>query len=289
MSGQHRGALGRAGLEQLDHAGQAVGDVLADDAAGVEGPHGQLGAGLADRLGGDDADRLAELDHLAGGQRLAVAGGADAVLGLAGEHRADPDPVDDVVVAEPVDQLVGEQGADIDGRSSDRVTGSTRMRPYSAGLEVAAPAGAVGDDVLDPDAPGGPAVVLADDELLGHVDQATGQVARVGGPQGGVGEALAGTVGRDEVLEHRQALTERGLDRAGDHLAARVGDQALHAGDLADLLGVPSGTGVDHHVERVERERRQRLLHGPADLGVGRRPDLDLLLAPLVVGDDAPA
>src|SRR5580658_4031997 len=29
-------------------------------------------------------------------------------------------------------------------------------------------------------------------------------------------------------------------------------------------------------------------LHGPSDLGVGRRPDLDLLLAPLVVGDDAP-
>ncbi len=53
--GEDGGALGGAGLEQLDHPGQAVGDVLTDDAAGVEGPHGQLGPGLADRLGGDDA------------------------------------------------------------------------------------------------------------------------------------------------------------------------------------------------------------------------------------------
>jgi hypothetical protein len=29
----------------------------------VEGPHRELGAGLADRLGGDDADGLAELDR----------------------------------------------------------------------------------------------------------------------------------------------------------------------------------------------------------------------------------
>ena len=77
-AGEDRGALRRAGLEELDDAGQAVGDVLTDDAAGVEGPHRELGARLADRLGGDDADRLAELDHPAGGERLAVDRRADA-------------------------------------------------------------------------------------------------------------------------------------------------------------------------------------------------------------------
>ena len=63
--GHDRRALGRAGLEQLDDAGQTVRDVLTGDTAGVEGPHGELRAGLADGLGGDDADRLALVDELA--------------------------------------------------------------------------------------------------------------------------------------------------------------------------------------------------------------------------------
>ena len=57
--------------------------------ADVERPHGQLRAGLADRLGGDDADRLADLDRPAGGQVAAVALGAAAALAFAGQHGAD--------------------------------------------------------------------------------------------------------------------------------------------------------------------------------------------------------
>ena len=73
---------------------QTGGDVQAGDAAGMERPHRQLRAGLADRLGGDDADRLADADHLAGRQVAAVARPADAVAGLAGQRRADEDLVD---------------------------------------------------------------------------------------------------------------------------------------------------------------------------------------------------
>ena len=40
-------------------------------------------------------------------------------------------------------------------------------------------------------------------DVLRHVDQTAGQVAGVGGLERGVGEALAGAVRRDEVLEHR--------------------------------------------------------------------------------------
>ena len=159
------------------------------------------------------------------------------------------------------------------------------------GLEVGALAGLVGAGVLDPDAADrvalAAAVVLADDQLLGHVDQTPGEVAGVGGPQGGVDQALAGAGRGDEVLEHRQALTEVRLDRPGDHVATGVGHQAAHAGDLADLHHVPSGTGADHHLDGVELLGLERLLHVLADLVGGRGPDLDLLLAPLAVGDDA--
>ena len=62
---------------------------LAGGAADVERPHRELRAGLADRLRGDDADRFAELDELAGREVAAVAMRADAALAFAGEDRAD--------------------------------------------------------------------------------------------------------------------------------------------------------------------------------------------------------
>ena len=89
--GDLRQALRLACLEQLHDARQAVRDVRAGDAAGVERPHGQLRAGLADRLRGDDAHRVADHGHLAGRQRPAVAGLAHAGGGLALEHGAHRD------------------------------------------------------------------------------------------------------------------------------------------------------------------------------------------------------
>ncbi len=86
-AGQGRLALRGPGLEELDHTGEAAGDVgPTGDAAGVERPHRQLGARLADGLGRDHADRFAHLDGLAGGQRTAVAGGTHAEVALAGER-----------------------------------------------------------------------------------------------------------------------------------------------------------------------------------------------------------
>ena len=91
--GKRRHLLGLAGLEQLLNTGKTLRDVAAGNAAGVEGTHGQLRAGLADGLGGDDADRLAGADGLAGGQVHAVALGAHAAVGAAGQDGADLDLV----------------------------------------------------------------------------------------------------------------------------------------------------------------------------------------------------
>ncbi len=59
--------------------------------AGMEGAQGELRAGLADGLGGHNTDCRAQVDHVAAAQVEAVAFGADAVLKLAGQRRADFD------------------------------------------------------------------------------------------------------------------------------------------------------------------------------------------------------
>ena len=64
------------------------------DAADVEGAHRELRAGLADRLGGDDADRLPQLGHAAGRQVAPVAADADPRAALAGQPGADLHPLD---------------------------------------------------------------------------------------------------------------------------------------------------------------------------------------------------
>ena len=124
-----RGAtLGRAGLEELDHAGQTLRDVVGGGhTTGVEGTHRQLRARLTDRLGRDDADGLADVDELAGGQRAAVALRAGAGAGVAGQDGADLDLLDagrdqlvDLDVAEVLagagQHLTGLRVGDLDGR-----------------------------------------------------------------------------------------------------------------------------------------------------------------------------
>ena len=131
----------------------------------------------------------------------------------------------------------------------------------------------------------GSAVLLADDHVLRDVDETPRQVARVGRAKRRVGEALAGTVRRDEVLEHRQALHEVRLDRALDDLALRIRHQPAHPGELAQLRERAAGAGVGHHVDRVQLVQVRD--HRVGDR-VGRlRPDVHDLLVPLGLGDQS--
>ena len=58
------------------------------DATDVEGSHGQLGAGFADGLSGDDSHGFAEFDHLASGKIATVAFCTATALAFAGQYRA---------------------------------------------------------------------------------------------------------------------------------------------------------------------------------------------------------
>ena len=98
-------------------------------------------------------------------------------------------------------------------------------------------------------------------------------------------------MGRDEVLEHRQALAERGQNRALDDFAGGLGHQAAGTAELADLLLVAAGAGVHHDVDGIDLglalvglELGEDLL---GDLVGGAGPDIDDLVVALALGDDA--
>ena len=138
---------------------------------------------------------------------------------------------------------------------------------------------------------------LGDDAVLRHVDQTPRQVARVRGLQRGVGETLAGAVGRVEVLEHRQAFLEVRDDRGLDDLARRLGHQAAHAGELLHLRRRTARAGVRHHVDRVDllvaalvvllgRPRFRSIISSAICVGA-LRPGVDHLVVLLALGDQA--
>ena len=197
-------ALRLARLEQLDDSRQTLRDVEAGDTTGVEGTHRQLGTGLADRLGGDDADRVAELGV---GCRSPSRGRnrpgrcRTSSSHLSGERTGDLR----VVLAANASTSSATSGLSISwlrlSSSRPRLVSNffAARRPIRFGFGFAVLAvDRHLDEVLRL------AVLGVDDHVLGDVDETTGQVTGVGGTQGGVREALTGTVGRDEVLEHRR-------------------------------------------------------------------------------------
>ncbi len=140
---------------------------------------------------------------------------------------------------------------------------------------------------------------FGDHEVLRHVDQTARQVTRVRRLQRRVGQTLAGAVRRDEVLLRVEAFTEVRRDRRLDDRAVRLGHEAAHAGELADLRRATARAGVGHHEDRVERLLLLRLAaridgifgaelfhHRLGDVVIGARPDVDHLVVALAVGDE---
>ena len=167
-----------AKLDRAVHRGLEVrGLVELGGAADVEGPHRQLRAGLADRLGGDHADRLADIDRRAAGEIASVAFAADAMLALADQRRADLDRLDADLV-DPrgrglVDQLAFLR-QHVAGLAVDDILGR------GAAEDALAERGdhrAALDDRAHLERIVGPAILLDDDAILADVDEAAGQIA----------------------------------------------------------------------------------------------------------------
>ena len=261
----------------------------------MERTQGELRARFADRLRGDDTDRLADLDELGGREVAAVAARTDTATRLAGEHRADLDRLDGGLgdrlglllvdlVTRLDEHLLGQGIDDVVDRHAAEDTFGQRFLHVLAFLQGA------GEHTADR-----PAVGHRDDGVLGDVHETTREVAGVGRLQGRVGETLTGAVRRDEVFEDREALAEVRDDRVLDEFAGGAGHALLrlrhetaHAGELTDLLLRASGAGVDHHIERVEAVLGvlEGVEEALGDLVRRARPDVDHLVVALAVRDE---
>src|SRR6185436_12276428 len=268
---------------------------LLDDASGhaadVERTERELRAGLADRLRRDDARGLAQVDHAAGRQVASVAFRARAARRLALEdganrHLLDAPALLDRLGHDLVDLLAGTDETVARVRIHDVLDRHASEHPVAERL----------DDLLallegaDLEAVDRAAILDVDDHVLRHVHEAPREIAGVRRLERRVREALPGAVRGHEVLEHGEAFLEVVDDRRLDDLAQtardlllRLGHEAAHPGELADLLLRSARAGVGHHEDRIEavpvgRETAERLL---LDLGRHERPGVDDLVVPL--------
>ena len=213
-------------------------------------------------------------------------------LGLAGQHGPDLHLLDtgrlDIgrqgfryLLVHSKDGFPGERVFDVFQRDSSNDTVAQRLDDFPAL-----------DDGGHIDAVERIAVHRGDDDILRHIDQPSRQIARIGGLERRIRQPFACAVRGNEVLQHRQSFTEIGRDRRFDDFARRLGHQAAHSRQLADLLFAAASAGIGHDVDRIEFESAFVLLRHLAEHFVRNffgdvRPDIDDLVVPFAVGDGA--
>src|ERR1700761_3599344 len=200
-----RGTLGNAGGGSAD----------------VERTHRELRAGFADGLRGDDADRFAEFDHAARSEVAAVAQRANTAAGFTGKHGANANALDTSTLHR-VGKLFGDFLVDVNDDVAFEVLDLVERDAANDTVAQWFDFDAGFDNGFDVDAVIGAAIALVDDYVLRDVDEAASEVARVGGLERRIGQALTRTVRRDEVLQHVEAFAEVGSNRRLDNLARRL-------------------------------------------------------------------
>ncbi|MNM57038.1 hypothetical protein D3C81_682250 [compost metagenome] len=131
-------------------------------------------------------------------------------------------------------------------------------------------------------------VVFGNYQVLRHVNQTTGQITGVSRFQCGIRQTFTSTVRGDEVLEYVQTFTEVRGDWRFDDGAVRLRHQTTHTGQLTNLSGGTTRTGVGHHKDAVEGNllfhnavtvnhvfNRQVFHHRFSNTFVCRSPDID--------------
>ena len=168
-------------------------------------------------MGGDHADRLANVHRAARCQVTSVTFHAAAAARLAREHRTNPNALHAGALNLSrqifVDFLVGLDNA----RSFNRIDNIFERRAANDTITQAFNL----FDCTGRDALQRAAVLLADDYILRHINQPSRQIAGVGCLQRRVRQTFARAVSRNEVLQHVESFAEIRLNRGLDNFTRR--------------------------------------------------------------------
>ena len=208
----------------------------------------QLCTRLTDSLSGNHTDSLTLLNHTTGSEVTSVTLHADTFLRLTGEHRTDLHALD-LCLLDGLSQGLGDL---LTGRNDDLAV--LRIHHIVNRHTTEDTLGEAGNNLIavlqggaDQSAQG-TTVLLVDDHIVRDVHESTCQVSSVGRLHGGVGQTFTGTVGRDEVLQHRHTLLEVRQNRVLNNLVSlgtgllRLGHQTTDTGELLDLVLTTTGT-----------------------------------------------
>ncbi|VTM89082.1 Uncharacterised protein [Raoultella ornithinolytica] len=251
------GVHNRLGIRQLDatlvfHLNAGFSSRTRCRTTDVERTHRQLCTRLTDGLCRDNADCFTFVDDVATRQVTTVAVRTYTKVGVTGYNGTHFDGVNGVLFQQVTPVLVQQRVA-----WNQNVRGTRLQNVFSGHTTQYAIAQrlfniATLDNRGHGDAFQGATVIFSDNQILGNVNQTTGQVTGVRCFQCGIRQTFTRTVSRDEVLEYVQTFTEVRGDWRFDDGAIRLRHQTTHTRQLTNLCRRTTRTGVGHHVDAVE-------------------------------------
>src|SRR6056297_195750 len=264
----------------------------------MEGSHGQLGTRFADRLGSDNTDCLAKVDQVSTGQITAVTQGTNTTLALTGQNRANLDALKAGIFdsGDPIliNHVVRFNQHLVSNRIDNFIQGHPTKDTIAKTLDHFA-AFSLGGNF---DSVKGIAILLSNDGILGDVNQTPGQITGVGRLQRRISQTLTCAVGRDKVLENRQAFSEICGNRGFNNRTVRLSHQTAHPRQLTNLLGTTTRSRISHHVNGIEGWNRNGLSffrnefvdgniskHDAGNILSTLGPDIDYLVVAFAIGN----
>ena len=180
----------------------------------------QLCTRLTDGLRGNHAHSLTLLNHTAGGKVTSVTFGTHALLGFTGQYGTDFNTLNRRVL----NLLCNGFGDFLTARNKQLAGCGMNNIMYGYTSQDTFVQRSDGFIVVLQSRTNQPAecaaVFFIDNHIVRHVHQTTGEVSGIRRLQSGIGKTLTGTMGGDEVLQHRQTFLKVGKNRVLDDLTA---------------------------------------------------------------------